>query len=121
MTAIDYIELPATDVQLTKSFYTSVFGWEWIDYGPTYASSTSTGIEIALNGQATVGPPHAPRSENAIGPFVLFQTDDLAAVEAAVRSAGGDIASPPYTYPGGSRFHFTDPSGNILGVYQAAE
>lgn len=121
MTAIDYIELPCADLDLTKAFYTSVFQWEWVDYGPTYAASTSTGIEVALNEQATIGPPHPPRSENAIGPFVLFQTADLEAVEAAIRSAGGDIVSPSYEYPGGHRLHFADPSGNILGVYQSEE
>ena len=121
MTAIDYIELPCTDLDLTKAFYTSVFRWEWVDYGPTYASSTSTGLEVALNGQATVGPPHPPHSENAVGAFVLFQTDDLVGIEAAIRSAGGDIVSAAYEYPGGHRLHFADPSGNILGVYQSAE
>ncbi|MFW2381589.1 MAG: VOC family protein [Acidimicrobiales bacterium] len=115
---IDYIELPCTDLSLTKTFYTAAFGWEWVEYGPTYAASTSTGLEVALNAAARVGPAHGPGEENAIGPLVLFQTDDLGSVEASVRSAGGDIVSPPYGYPGGRRFHFADPSGNVLGVYQ---
>lgn len=121
MTAIDYIELPCTDLEPTKAFYTSVFGWEWMDYGPTYASSTTTGLEVALNEQATVGPAHAPRAESAVGAFVLFRTADLQPVEAAIRAAGGDIVSPVYEYPGGHRLHFADPSGNILGVYQNAD
>ncbi len=121
MTVIDYIELPCTDLEVAKAFFTSVFGWEWVDYGPTYAASTSTGIEVALNGQATVGAPHAPGEENAVGTFVLFQTDDLVALEAEIRSAGGDIVSPVYAYPGGHRLHFADPSGNILGVYKNAD
>ena len=50
----------------------------------------------------------------------LLQTADLAATEADVRAAGGNIISPPYGYPGGRRFHFVDPSGNVLGVYQSA-
>ncbi len=119
MTAIDYIELPATNVALTKTFYTNVFGWQWIDYGPGYASSTTAGLEIALNGAAEVGPAHAPGAENAVGPFVLFQTDDLESIEASIRAAGGNIVSPRYSYPGGYRFHFADPSGNIIGVYQS--
>jgi predicted enzyme related to lactoylglutathione lyase len=89
-----------------------------VDYGPTYASSTSTGLEVGLNDQAPVGPAHPPGAENAIGPFGLFSTDDLEAVEASIRSAGGDIVTPVYPYPGGHRLHFVDPSGNLLGVYK---
>jgi predicted enzyme related to lactoylglutathione lyase len=121
MTAIDYIELPATNLALTKEFYTNVFGWAWIDYGPGYASLRTAGLEIALNGSAEVGRPHAPGAQNAVGPFVLFQTDSLESVEVAIRAAGGSIVSPRYAYPGGHRFHFADPSGNILGVYQSDE
>ena len=31
----------------------------------------------------------------------------------------GEVVSPPYGYPGGRRFHFRDPSGNVLGVYRS--
>ncbi|MGH1492516.1 MAG: VOC family protein [Acidimicrobiales bacterium] len=115
---VDYIELPATDLAATKSFYTQVFGWEWVDYGPTYAATKSGSVELALSSQSTVGPQHEPGAEEGVGPLVLLQTADLATAEADVRAAGGDIISPPYGYPGGRRFHLVDPSGNVLGVYQ---
>ena len=35
---IDYIELPATDILATKTFYAAVFGWKFTDYGPDYTS-----------------------------------------------------------------------------------
>ena len=114
MTArIDYVELPATDITATKAFYADAFGWEWIDYGPTYAASTSSGIEVGLNTGATVGPSHAADAQDAIGPLVLFQVDDLAEVERSVAASGASIVSGPYPYPGGNRFHFADPSGNM--------
>lgn len=115
---IDYVELPVTDISATKDFYADVFGWVWIDYGPGYAGSTNAGIEVGLNTLGTVGPAHAPGEENGVGPLVLFSTDDLSAVEASVLAAGGTIMTPAYGYPGGRRFHFADPSGNILGIYQ---
>lgn len=118
---IDYIEIPATDLAATKAFYTAVFGSEWVDYGPTYAASPSGSVEIALNGAATPGPAHVAGAENAVGPLILFATADLEGVDSAVRAAGGDIVSAIYPYPGGRRFHFADPSGNILGVYQPAD
>ena len=116
---VDYIELPATDLESTKRFYAAAFGWEWIDYGPTYAARDGLGVEIALNALGTPAPRHGAGEENGIGPLVLFSTDDLESVEAAVRSAGGEIVSAIYDYPGGRRFHFVDPSGNILGAYQS--
>ena len=33
---IDYIEFPASDIENTKKFYNSVFGWKFEDYGPAY-------------------------------------------------------------------------------------
>jgi predicted enzyme related to lactoylglutathione lyase len=35
---IDYIEMPASDIEKTKTFYSSVFGWKFEDYGPAYTS-----------------------------------------------------------------------------------
>lgn len=121
MTAtLNYIELPANDVAVTKNFYSAAFDWEWIDYGPGYASHAEGGLEVALNGRGTVAPAHGAGEENGVGPLVLLQATDLVGAERAVVSAGGSIVSPPYGYPGGRRFHFADPSGNILGVYQPA-
>jgi predicted enzyme related to lactoylglutathione lyase len=40
---------------------------------------------------------------------------------ASVLDAGGRIQVEMHEYPGGRRFTFADPSGNILGVYQPLE
>ena len=48
---------------------------------------------------------------------MLLYSDDLEATLAAVEAAGGKVVEGPYEYPGGRRFHFTDPSGNELGVF----
>lgn len=115
---IDYIELPAADLESTKAFYTQAFSWEWVDYGPGYAGTTTGSVEVALNGAAAPAPAHEAGSQNAIGPLILFGTTDLAASESAVRDAGGEVVTEAYGYPGGRRFHFADTSGNVLGVYQ---
>jgi predicted enzyme related to lactoylglutathione lyase len=36
---------------------------------------------------------------------------------ARVTGAGGTITKPIFAFPGGRRFHFTDPSGNELAVW----
>ena len=45
---------------------------------------------------------------------------NLTATLAAVEAAGGRVTNGPYEFPGGRRFHFADPSGNELGVWQDA-
>ena len=51
---------------------------------------------------------------------MLLYSEDLEATVAAVRAAGGTVTAGPYEFPGGRRFHFTDPSGNTLGVWAPA-
>ena len=52
---------------------------------------------------------------------VLVISDDLEASQAAVTEAGGEVVEGPFDYPGGRRFHFRDPSGNVLGVFQPSD
>ena len=113
--AIDYIELAVSDLAATRSFYEAAFGWSFNDYGPEYA-----GIR-ASDGEGEVGGLNATaRPTDRGGPLVLLYSDDLDATVAAVEGAGGSITQGPYEFPGGSRFHFTDPSGNELGVWAKA-
>ena len=119
-THINYVELPAPDLEAAKNFYFSAFGWDFIDYGPVYASHVEpSGVEIGLNAASAAAPQADPGAEDCIGPLVLFGTDNIEATESAVLAAGGTICSPIYEYPGGRRFHFLDPAGSTLGVYQS--
>jgi len=34
-----------------------------------------------------------------------------------VRGAGGSVVEPIFSFTGGRRFHFADPSGNVLAVW----
>lgn len=107
--AIDYIEIPVTDLAAAKRFYAAAFGWEFNDYGPDYA-----GIRRG-SGEAGGLRPAAEVSRG--GPLVILYSEDLEASLAAVRAAGGEIVVEPFSFPGGRRFHFLDPSGNELAVW----
>jgi len=48
---------------------------------------------------------------------VVIYAARLEDVEAKVKPAGGKVVRTTYTFPGGRRFHFTDPSGNELAVW----
>ena len=109
--SLDYIELGATDLATAKTFYETAFGWEFNDYGPDYAGIRSPDGEGEVGGLNRSGP------TGGEGPLVLLFSGDLDATVTAVEEAGGAIVSPPYEFPGGRRFEFTDPSGNRLGVW----
>ena len=106
---IDYVELSVPDHAAARAFYTAAFGWEFNDYGPSYSGVQGPGDD-EVGGLTT--------SDAPAGVLALLRTGDLDASLAAVRSAGGTITTEPFEYPGGRRFHFTDPAGNALGVYQ---
>lgn len=109
--SIDYVEISVDDVAEAKGFYGDVFGWRFTDYGDDYA-----GIQ-APDGDGEVGGLNAGGTRGG-SPLVLVISEALEASLAAVRQAGGEVVEGPFDYPGGRRFHFRDPSGNVLGVFQ---
>ena len=42
---INYIEIPAQNIAATKAFFSDVFGWSFVDYGPEYCSFTAQGVD----------------------------------------------------------------------------
>ncbi len=114
--AIDYIELPVDDVAAARAFYEAAFGWRFNEYGPHYAGIRQPSGEGEIGGLNGV----APVGERGAGPLVLLYSDNLEATVAAVESACGTIVDTPYEFPGGRRFTFTDPAGNLLGVWASS-
>jgi predicted enzyme related to lactoylglutathione lyase len=109
MARIDYVELPSvTAHELTRGFYAKAFGWQFTDFGPDYAATTSGDVDLGLNGQP---------NEALAAPLPVIRVDDLEAVLDAVASAGGIISRSIFAFPGGRRFHFIDPSGSELAVW----
>jgi predicted enzyme related to lactoylglutathione lyase len=114
---IDYVELAVDDLGQAKAFYGNALGWTFTDYGPDYV-----GIQDPTRpGQEFGGlSPHRPSSRGD-GVLALARTDDAEAAKASVLSAGGRVVVELHEYPGGRRFTFADPWGNVLGVYQPHE
>jgi predicted enzyme related to lactoylglutathione lyase len=108
---IDYIEFNVADLGRARSFYEQAFGWTMTDYGPEYCAFADGRLE---GGFTTQGAP------NPGGPLVILYADDLAATEARIQAAGGRIVKPVFDFPGGRRFHFTDPDGYELAVWSKA-
>jgi len=108
---IVYVELPSQDVAASKQFYSSLFGWSFQDFGPDYASFSDSNVEGGFNGEG---------ESRTKAPLVVLETDDLEKLCEKLKAAGGTITLPIFSFPGGRRFHFTDPSGNELAVMQKA-
>jgi hypothetical protein len=105
---IDYIELPCVDATRVKAFYSEVFGWKFEDYGPGYTSFFDGRLAGGFTTDAQV---------TTAGPLVVLYAVDLESIQAKVAAAGGRITREVFSFPGGRRFHFADPEGNILAVW----
>jgi len=113
---IDYIELAVDDLEQSKAFYAKALGWTFNDYGPDYA-----GIQDPWTGGEFGGLNPQPVASRGAGVLALIRTDDAEAALASVLEAGGRVEVAMHEYPGGRRFTFADPSGNVLGVYEPSE
>jgi predicted enzyme related to lactoylglutathione lyase len=110
---ISYVELRADDLDASRAFYESAFGWTFNDYGPAYAGIRSADGSTEVGGLNATG-------QGTAAPLVLLVSEDLEASLAAVEAAGGGVVTPIEAYPGGRRFTFADPGGTVLGVFQTA-
>lgn len=109
---IDYVEFAGgKDLAIVKKFYSDAFGWGFVDYAPEYASFTSAGLDGGFNAMI---PPAAGST------LIILYADDLEASEKHVVAAGG-VVTERHEFPGGRRFHFRDPVGNVLGVWTMVE
>jgi predicted enzyme related to lactoylglutathione lyase len=105
---IDYVEFPATDMEKTKKFYADVFGWSFTDYGPEYTAFKDGRLDGGFKKVSQASPG---------GPLVVLYSTSLKSIEAKIKDHGGSITTETFEFPGGRRFHFSDPSGNELAVW----
>lgn len=107
--AINYIELSVTDMQAATAFYTAAFDWAFNDYGPGYQGIRNEDGEsggLCLTDEVHTG-----------GPLVILYSSALEASRDRVVNAGGRLEKDIFSFPGGRRFEFLDPSGNRLAVW----
>lgn len=111
---INYIEISALDLEQAKQFYSAAFGWRFNEYGPDYVGICKQQSDGEYGGIC--------REEKIVtgGPLVILFSRDLESSLTSVTSAGGKITKEIFSFPGGSRFHFCDPSGNELAVWSTA-
>jgi hypothetical protein len=107
---LNYVELPVPGIGPARTFYEQAFGWQMQEFGPTYAATMTGDTDVGLQGDA---------EEASAAPLPVIDVPDLEGALAAVEHAGGRVVRPIFSFPGGRRFHFLDPSGNELACVQA--
>ena len=108
---INYIEFPAHNLEATTTFFNEVFGWEFTNYGPDYTAVNNQDLDggfyrCELSGRINKG-----------AALIVFYSSDLESTEQLIVSCGGQIVQDIFEFPGGRRFHFTEPSGNEMAVW----
>ena len=114
MAVLDYVELPVGSVAGQQAFYGKAFGWSFTGYGPDYAAHEDGPCQLGLNGVEEAG------GRRSAGILPVIRVEDIEAARDAVIAAGGAITIAIFDFPGGKRFHFTDPEGLELAAYQPA-
>ena len=108
---INYLEIPVKNIEATKAFFTEAFGWSFVDYGPEYTAFSNEGIDGGFfKSELTV-------STDGGSALIVFYSKQLEQTQLEIENAGGLIAKPIFTFPGGRRFHFNDPNGNEYAVW----
>ncbi len=108
---INYVEFPASNIEAVKAFFTATFSWSFVDYGPDYAAFSNEGLDGGFyKSDLSVS------TENGSA-LIVFYSKELEKTQAKIEQSGGKIMKPIFSFPGGRRFHFSDPSGNEYAVW----
>ena len=108
---INYVEFPAKDIKAAKAFFTAVFSWSFVDYGPEYTAFSNAGLAGGFfKSDLTV-------STDTGSALIVFYSKALEQTQTKIEQTGGSIVKPIFSFPGGRRFHFSDPNGNEYAVW----
>ncbi|MGL6162247.1 VOC family protein [Microbulbifer sp.] len=112
---LNYVEFPSEDLPETKAFFEKAFSWTFVDYGPEYTAFSNQGLDGGFF-KADMN----SSTENGAA-LLVFYSSDLESTLEKVTKAGGEIVKPIFSFPGGRRFHFTEPCGNEFAVWSDKE
>lgn len=107
-----YIEMPALDINASASFYKAVFGWHIRTRGDgSVAFDDSVG---EVSGTWVLG----RKAATEPGLLVYIMVDSVEATIDAVIANGGKIVQPIGADAPEITARFSDPAGNVIGLYQ---
>ena len=107
-----YLEMPAIDIDASATFYKEVFGWQVRKRGDGKLAFDDTVGQVS--GTWVLG---RKAAENP-GLLIYIMVDSAAATIDAITANGGKIVQPIGGDAPEITARFSDPAGNILGLYQ---
>ena len=108
---LNYVEFASLNIDASKTFFTSAFGWSFTNYGDEYSAFSNAGLDGGIFAAERL-----TRAERG-APLLVLYAPDISDAQHNVESAGGKISKPLFEFPGGCRFHFIEPGGNELAVW----
>lgn len=108
---INYVEIPATDPGKARDFFSALFGWTFQEWGDDYISFN--------DGRLDGGFYRAEQPAPATGVLIVFFSEDLERDMKKVVELGATISKDVFSFPGGRRFHFKDPTGTEYAIWAA--
>jgi uncharacterized protein len=107
-----YIEIPAVDIDRSAAFYQTVFGWQSRKRGDGRLAFDDTVGQVSgtwITGRKPLADP---------GLLVYIMVDNAVATIDLITANGGKIAQPIGKDAPEITARFTDPAGNLFGIYQ---
>ena len=109
---ICYLQIPTNDIARSADFYRRVFGWNIRQRKDGTTAFDDGAGEVS--GEWVLNRPPAGKP----GLLIYIMVDRVAATMKLVAEAGGEIVQPIGGDPGEITARFSDPFGNVLGLYQ---
>jgi len=103
------------DSDRVKGFFTEIFGWK-IESDPQYDYGQVSHHDAGIGGG--IGPSSHPGAKNQVTFYV--EVDDIPAYLGRIEGAGGRTIMPATRISPTTEFaQFTDPAGNLIGLYRS--
>lgn len=112
---ITHIDIPVSDLARASEFYSGLFGWQIAEV-PGYEGYPMWQAPNTISGGGL-----APRGEGFTQPRSYVEVDSIEETLAKVRESGGAVVMEKSPISETSWWAvFTDPDGNVVGVYEGA-
>ena len=109
---ICYLEIPANDIIISASFYKKVFGWQIRERSDGKIAFDDSVKEVS--GTWVIG--RTPTTETGL--LIYIMVDNVSSILKSIVSHGGKVVQPVGMDAPEITARFSDPFGNILGLYQ---
>jgi uncharacterized protein len=118
-----HFEIPFEDQERARAFYADAFGW-------TLLVMPEMRYVLATTGPSEQGPPSEPgfingglleRGAPVSGPVLVLEVEDIdASLQEVERLGGATVTERQPVGDMGFSAYFTDPEGNLMGLWQNA-